>query len=84
MYFQRNKNVDRYHGLDALRAFAMILGIVLHSGMFYLGSDDWNAYSQTGVPEHNSIISVIFIFIHSWRMPIFFLMLSGVILFCLL
>ncbi|MBH52238.1 MAG: hypothetical protein CL785_03685 [Chloroflexi bacterium] len=72
MYFQNN--VDRYHGLDALRAFAMILGIVLHSGMFYLGSDDWNAYSQSGVPEHNSIISVIFIFIHTWRMPIFFLL----------
>ena len=74
MYFQKNKNVDRYHGLDALRAFAMILGIVLHSGMFYLGSDDWNTYSQTGVPDHNYIISVIFIFIHSWRMLIFFLM----------
>jgi uncharacterized membrane protein len=29
-------NQIRYHGLDALRALAMILGVVLHASMFYL------------------------------------------------
>ena len=29
-------NSMRYHGLDALRAFAMLMGVVLHASMFYV------------------------------------------------
>ena len=66
----------RYHGLDALRAFAMILGVVLHACMFYvegIGSD--LGYEMTGkAPPTSAGIGVLFFFIHTWRMPFFFLL----------
>ena len=35
-----NKELDtRYHGLDALRGIAMMLGIVLHAALPYVGKD---------------------------------------------
>ena len=36
----------RYHGLDALRAFAMIMGVVLHAALLYADAD--LAYEVTG------------------------------------
>ena len=66
----------RYHGLDALRAFAMILGVVLHAGMFYVeGIGSSLGYEMTGeVPPTSAGIGVLFFFIHTWRMPFFFLL----------
>ena len=32
---------DRFHDLDALRAFAMLLGIVLHACLFLMPVDAW-------------------------------------------
>ena len=61
----------RYFGLDALRGGMMMLGIVLHGAWLYLAapaptmpmpSDRNNAY----------VFDVIFAFIHSFRMPTFF------------
>ncbi len=61
----------RYFGLDALRGGMMMLGIVLHAAWLYLAapaptmpmpSDRNNAY----------VFDVIFAFIHSFRMPTFF------------
>ena len=60
----------RFHGLDALRGFAMLLGIVLHAALPYMNIGDlW--------PSDNSsshVIKVIFEFIHIWRMPLFFVL----------
>jgi peptidoglycan/LPS O-acetylase OafA/YrhL len=65
----------RYYGLDALRGGMMLLGIALHAAMLYLTAppptiplptDRNNAY----------VFDLIFNFIHSFRMPTFFL-LSG-------
>ena len=66
----------RYHGLDALRGFAMILGVVLHASMFYVeGIGSSLGYEMTGkVPPTSSIIGGLFFFIHVWRMPFFFLL----------
>ena len=47
----------RYHDLDALRGFAMLLGIVLHGGMF-IREAGWD---------------IIFPVIHGFRMQLFFL-----------
>ena len=66
----------RYHGLDALRGFAMILGVVIHASMFYLeGIGASLGYEMTGeVPPSSSVIGGLFFFIHLWRMPFFFLL----------
>lgn len=63
----------RYFGLDALRGAMMMLGIVLHAAMLYLAAppptmpiptDRNNAY----------VFDLIFAFIHSFRMPTFFVL----------
>ena len=67
----------RFHELDALRAFAMLLGIVLHTALFFV-PDLWSkAYSAEGYPAQVSgIYTLVFFGIHGFRMPVFFL-LSG-------
>mgnify|MGYP001206925375 CR=1 FL=1 len=64
----------RYHSFDALRTFAMLSGIVVHASMPY-----WleliNAENSWPTDSNQSIsLQLIYIFIHSWRMPVFFLL----------
>lgn len=61
----------RYHGLDALRGIAMLLGIVIHAALPYIPDikEFWPPDK-----ESSQLISVIFHFIHMWRMPLFFIM----------
>jgi glucan biosynthesis protein C len=66
----------RYHGLDGLRAFAMLLGIALHGSIPYFShllefADFWPADGN-----QSWLLFFVFHFIHAWRMPIFF-MLAG-------
>ena len=64
-------DIIRYHGLDALRALAMAMGIVLHAALpYFFTGGFWPSDDQSGP------IKAIFEFIHIWRMPVFF-MLSG-------
>ena len=66
----------RFHELDALRAFAMLLGIVLHTALFFM-PDAWSEASAEGYPaEVSGIYTLMFFAIHGFRMPVFFL-LSG-------
>ena len=61
----------RYHGLDALRGIAMLLGIVLHAALPYIP----NVQTFWPADENSShVISTIFQFIHVWRMPLFFIL----------
>jgi len=65
---------ERFHGLDAVRGIAMLLGIVLHASLPYiegLPKGLWPSDKNT-----SNIIAIIFEFIHIWRMPIFFI-ISG-------
>jgi glucan biosynthesis protein C len=66
-------NSIRYHGLDALRGMAMLLGIVLHAALPYMPDIElwWPADESSSLG-----ILTIFEFIHIWRMPVFF-MLAG-------
>ena len=69
-----NSSPDRYHGLDALRGIAMLLGIVLHAAIPYypdLPPDIWPTDRNS-----SEVIRLIMDFIHMWRMPVFF-MLAG-------
>lgn len=65
---------ERFHGLDAVRGIAMLLGIVIHASLPYiegLPKGLWPSDKNT-----SNIIAIIFEFIHIWRMPIFFI-ISG-------
>jgi peptidoglycan/LPS O-acetylase OafA/YrhL len=64
----------RYHGLDGLRAFAMLLGIILHGSIPYFSyllefDDFWPADG-----DQSWLLFFVFHFIHAWRMPIFFIL----------
>ena len=63
----------RYYGIDALRGGMMVLGIVLHGVGFYL------VFPPTTMPivtDRNTspVMDIVFHFIHSFRMPTFFIM----------
>ena len=69
-----SQNSTRFHGLDLLRGVAMLLGIVIHAALpYYPGMP-----AEIWPPDRNSsmLLRLIFEFIHSWRMPLFFI-LSG-------
>lgn len=63
----------RYYGLDALRGGMMMLGIVLHACMLYLADPPARYPFPT---DHNTayVFNVILAFIHSFRMPTFFVL----------
>ncbi|MDX1999016.1 MAG: acyltransferase family protein [Thermoanaerobaculia bacterium] len=59
---------DRHHALDAARAFALLLGIVLHATMsFFLPIPAQDVSSST-------TLAVTFYVIHTFRMSLFFLL----------
>ena len=63
----------RYYGLDALRGGMMMLGIVLHSATLYLASPPPHIPLTTD--RNNSyLMDLLFDFIHSVRMPTFFVL----------
>jgi glucan biosynthesis protein C len=64
-------NSIRYHGLDALRGMAMLLGIVLHAALPYI--PNMEAFWPTD-ESSSHVVNTIFHFIHIWRMPLFFIL----------
>ncbi|MDB4625113.1 acyltransferase family protein, partial [Rubripirellula sp.] len=63
--------MQRRHDLDALRAIAMLLGIVLHSALSF-APIPWIVQDS----QQSQFFYYLFSFIHSFRMPLFFL-ISG-------
>lgn len=63
---------ERLHGLDAVRGFALLLGILLHATMSYLPGAQyvWIVSDEAA----SSVLSALFFWIHSFRMPLFFLL----------
>ena len=57
---------DRLYSLDFLRAFALLMGVLLHILMLFLEPFDGS--------EPRLGASIIFIWIHTWRMPLFMLL----------
>ncbi|MCK7555268.1 acyltransferase family protein [Chitinophaga sedimenti] len=62
---------NRIYGLDSLRAIAMLLGIVLHAIIAY------KVYPNEGWPSDDQLhaygFDALYLFIHSFRMQLFFL-----------
>lgn len=61
----------RIHGLDALRAVAMLLGVLLHATIAYRVEDA--AFWVHDKDYNNVTFDFIYFFIHSFRMSLFFL-----------
>ena len=62
----------RRHDLDALRGWAMLLGLVLHLAMMFLPQRVWPVVDREPVAWSGWLVSLV----HGFRMPLFFL-LSG-------
>ena len=63
---------DRYHALDALRGFAMLLGVLLHAAIPYvtISVPFWPVQDSRGHPAFD-----LFLFaVHDFRMQVFFLL----------
>ena len=71
----------RFHGLDLLRAMAMLMGLIFHAPMLYYipimadGFQDFGV-SRATIPPMETWLSAIVYWLHSWRMTVFF-MISG-------
>lgn len=63
----------KWHGLDNLRALAMLLGVVVHAVLPFVvepGADVWPARNA----EKGQLFDLIGGLIHAWRMQLFFLL----------
>jgi glucan biosynthesis protein C len=65
----RSQTNERIHALDAVRAFAMLLGVVHHSTLPYI--KDVRGWAIIEKP--NDTAAAIFYLIHWLRLPVFFL-----------
>lgn len=60
---------DRIHGLDALRAAALLLGVLIHAALPYLAGDPWSIKEAPSEALANLVFTI-----HLFRMPLFFLL----------
>jgi len=66
-------SAKRYHEFDALRGFAMLLGIVLHGLLSFMFMPIWPAQD---IHQSQTAYGFLLHAIHGFRMPVFFL-ISG-------
>jgi peptidoglycan/LPS O-acetylase OafA/YrhL len=66
----------RYHNLDFLRAFAMMMGLVMHAPLLFWQPDFAKVFGIEDIAPAEEWINVVGRYINNWRMPLFFL-LSG-------
>lgn len=68
--------MQRYHGLDALRAFAMLMGLGVHATLPYISPEILERLAPPGTtaPPVPFLWEVIPLWIHQWRMPVFFVL----------
>jgi peptidoglycan/LPS O-acetylase OafA/YrhL len=63
---------ERLHSLDALRAIALLLGVVLHSAMSFIASPVFPIWIVAD-NDPSPVMAVVFFFTHLFRMAAFFL-----------
>ena len=66
--------MQRYHNLDFLRAFAMLLGLAVHAPLIYYYPEVALELGIENIPEPELWVWLMLGFITSWRMPLFFLL----------
>jgi glucan biosynthesis protein C len=63
---------NRIFAFDQLRAIMMMLGIVIHAGCTYITRDISETWPVKDVHSTSLVFEVIVGFVHSFRMPLFF------------
>lgn len=63
--------LQRYHALDSLRAVMMLLGLILHSAIGYVTFPTQEAWPFKDA-HPSAFYDLLVVFIHSFRMPVFF------------
>lgn len=66
-------DLKRLHGLDALRAAMMLLGLVLHSAASYPRTPLGQAWPYQD-PQTSALLDPVIFIVHLFRMPTFFVM----------
>ena len=65
-------STDRLHGLDAVRGFALLLGVALHATMSYLPGAEYFWVVADG--DRSAVLAGGFFWVHSFRMTLFFVL----------
>ena len=66
-----SRSTERYHALDALRATALLFGLVLHAGLsFCFPKDAWPGHDWS----QSTTLDIVLFVIHGFRMQVFFLL----------
>ena len=68
--------MQRYHNLDFLRAFAMMMGLAIHAPLIFWQPDFAKVFGIENIVSAEEWMNVVGRYISNWRMPLFFL-LSG-------
>tara|TARA_A100000164_G_scaffold19852_1_gene15965 strand:+ start:564 stop:1685 length:1122 start_codon:yes stop_codon:yes gene_type:complete len=66
--------MQRYHNLDFLRAFAMMMGLVFHAPLLFWFPDFAKGFGIENIAPAEEWLNILGRFISSWRMPLFFLL----------
>jgi peptidoglycan/LPS O-acetylase OafA/YrhL len=61
-------NNERLHSLDAVRGFALLLGVVIHTSLSFLPGEAWPILDQS----RSVTLAVVFFASHLFRMVLFF------------
>jgi peptidoglycan/LPS O-acetylase OafA/YrhL len=61
-------NNERLHSLDAVRAFALLLGVVIHTSLSFLPGEAWPILDHS----RSMTLAVVFFSSHLFRMVLFF------------
>ena len=67
-----NISTDRLHALDAVRGFALMLGVALHASMSWIPGAEY--FWVTADTSPSTTMAVLFFWVHSFRMTIFFIL----------
>ena len=67
------QKTERLHSLDSLRAIMMLLGIILHSSITYLGGEPSRGWPLRDPNTESEFLGWLLSIIHNFRMPIFML-----------
>jgi peptidoglycan/LPS O-acetylase OafA/YrhL len=62
---------ERLHALDSLRAIMMMLGVVLHSVLTYIGGEPYTVWKIRDPLYFNTNLELVSSCIHIFRMPVF-------------
>lgn len=68
-----SKSTERIHSMDALRGIAMLLGVVTHATLAYTTIPVNGMELPSDFYDHHKIFDFLYLYLHLFRMPLFFL-----------